>query len=337
MTGQPFTVLDSVTTDPSTGAAHYSVSTTGTLAYIRGGAWVPERQLLWVGFEGEVRSLSDDLRPFRSPRLSPDGGEVALVTEAASDDIWVSSLADGTSARLTFESGSNVAPVWSPTGSHIAFSSNRGGRYNLYMKLADGTGSVARLTSSEHIQFADSWHPDGSVLAFTQNHPETANDVWLLTLDGAAPQLVLGTAFNEYGADFSPDGNWLAYVSDESGRDEIYVQPFPGAGGKWQVSAEGGHQPNWAPDGRKLFYRNGGQLVAVELATEPDFTVGRARNLLDLPVDEGTLASVRNYDVAADGRGIVVVRAEEERSPRRIHVILNFFEELKQRVGSGND
>jgi len=333
--GQPFTVIDSVITDPSTGAAHYAVSATGTLAYARGEAWVPRRQLLWVGFEDDVRSLSDEQRPFRSPRLSPDGEKIAVVAEAASDDIWVYDLTDGTSARLTFESGSNVAPVWSPTGEQIAFSSNRGGRYNLYVKQADGTGSAERLTWNEHIQFADSWHPDGSLLAFTQNHPETSNDVWVLTLDSSAARIVLGTAFNEYGAVFSPDGNWLAYTSDESGRDEIYVQPFPGTGGKWQVSGEGGSQPTWGRDGRRLFYRSGGRLVSVEVATEPEFRVRRRSDLLGVPVDEGTVASVRNYDMALDGRGIIVVRDTEEHPPTRIHLILNWFEEL--RIRAGND
>jgi serine/threonine-protein kinase len=335
VTGQPITVLDSVMTDPSTGAAHYAVSATGTLAYVRGGAWVPERQLLWAGFDGGVRPLSDNRRAFRSPRFSPDGAKVAVVAEAASDDIWVFDLHGGTQARLTFES-SNVAPLWSPTGEQIAFSSNRGGPYNLYVTQADGTGSTDRLTSSAHVQFLDSWHSDGSVVAFTQNDPETGNDVWLLTLDGSGAQLLLGTAFNEYGAAFSPDGNWLAYTSDETGRDEIYAQPFPGTGGMWQVSAEGGRQPTWAPDGRVLYYRSRGRFVAVELGTRREFTAGRPRQLVDLPVplDEGTVTSVRNYDVAPDGGGIVVVRAGEYRAPTRIHVILNWVEELRSRMAT---
>ncbi len=204
------------------------------------------------------------------------------------------------------------------------------------MTQADGTGSTDRLTSSAHVQFLDSWHSDGSVVAFTQNDPETGNDVWLLTLDGSGAQLLLGTAFNEYGAAFSPDGNWLAYTSDETGRDEIYVQPFPGTGGMWQVSAEGGRQPTWAPDGRVLYYRSRGRFVAVELGTRREFTAGRPRQLVDLPVplDEGTVTSVRNYDVAPDGGGIVVVRAGEYRAPTRIHVILNWVEELRSRMAT---
>jgi Tol biopolymer transport system component len=334
LVGEPVAVVDSVMTDPSTGAAHYSVSDNGTMIYVAGGDWVARREMRLVSLDGAVRPLSEDRRPFRTPRFSPDGRRLAVVIEAANDDIWIYDLSGGTTRRFTFESGSNIAPVWSPDGESIAFSSNRAGRYNLFLKRADGSGSVQRLTTSEHIQFASSWHPDQSHLVFTQNKRETGSDIWILSAEeGGELEAFLETPFNEYGAVFSPDGSWLAYVSDESGRPEVYVQRYPGGGGKRQISTDGGVHPLWAPDGRQLYYRHGRDIMSVAVATDPRFRSGRPLRMLEAPFNEVTVSALPNYDVARTGRAFVVLDTQESRPPRKINVILNWFEELDQHVG----
>jgi serine/threonine protein kinase/Tol biopolymer transport system component len=333
ITGQPAPVIENVMTDPSTGAAHFSLSGNGTLVYVAGGPWSARRQmrLLAPGGPGEV--LSSDSRPFRSPRFSPDGGQLAVVTEAANDDIWIYDLRAGTSRRLTFESGSNIAPLWTRDGTRIVFSSNRAGRYNLYWKPADGSGAVDRLTTSDRIQFASSWHPDGHHLAFTQNDPETAGDIWVVAVgSNEDPTVFVQTPFNEYGAAFSIDGEWLAYVSDESGRDEVYVQRYPGGEGKQQVSQNGGTHPAWAPDGRRLFYRMGPDLMSANFTSTPNFAAGNPSRLVSLPFNDATVASVSNYDVSPDGSGFVVLRTEDQRPPTQIHVIVNWIHSLDQRL-----
>ena len=335
VTGQPTPVIENVMTDPSTGAAHFDLSGNGTLVYVAGGPWVAQRQMQLMGPDGAVESLSSDSRPFRSPRFSPDGERLAVVVEAANDDIWVYDLREGTSRRLTFESGSNIVPLWTPDGARIVFSSNRAGRYNLYWKPADGSGSVEKLVNSDGIQFASSWHPDGKLLAFTQSDPGTGGDIWIVSVGSDEdPIAVLQTPSNEYGAVFSIDGEWLAYVSDESGRDEIYVQRYPGGEGKQQVSQDGGVHPAWAPDGRRLFYRSGRDIMSVSITTTPSFTAGNPSRLLSVPFDDGTVASVPNYDVAPDGSGFVILHTEDVRPPTQIHVILNWFESLQQQVGA---
>lgn len=333
ITGQPAPVIEDVMTDPSTGAAHFSLSDNGTLVYVPGGPWSARRQIRLIapGRPGEL--LSSDSRAFRSPRFSPDGEQLAVVTEAANDDIWIYDLRAGTSRRLTFESGSNIAPLWTRDGTRIVFSSNRAGLYNLYWKPADGSGGVERLTTSDRIQFASSWHPDGNHLAFTQSDPETAGDIWVAAVgSNEDPRIFLQTPFNEYGAAFSIDGEWLAYVSNESGRDEVYVQRYPGGEGKQQVSQNGGTHPAWAPDGRRLFYRRGPDLVSANVTSTPNFAAGNPSRLVSLPFNDATVASVSNYDVSPDGSGFVVLRTEDTHPPTQIHVIVNWIQSLDQRL-----
>ena len=157
----------------------------------------------------------------------------------------------------------------------------------MFWKPADGSGTEERLTTSQYPQVAQSWSPDGKVLAFHEVHPTTGRDIWLLPLEGdRKPRPFLQTSFNERVPMFSPDGRWLAwlaYVSDESGREEVYVQPFPGPGGKWQISTEGGSEPVWARNGRELFYRNGQKMIAVEITARPTFAAARPRLLFEAP------------------------------------------------------
>jgi Tol biopolymer transport system component len=169
-------------------------------------------------------------------------------------------------------------------------------------------------------------------LAFHETPPTTGWDIWVLRLGDHKVQPFLRTQFNEASPRFSPDGHWLAYISDESGRYEIYVQPYPGPGGKWQISTEGGTEPVWNPNGRELFYRSGDKMMAVEIATQPDFSMGKPRVLFEgqyLP----TARASPNYDISPDGQRFLMLKANEQASaPTQINVVLNWFEELKQKA-----
>jgi Tol biopolymer transport system component len=240
--------------------------------------------------------------------------------------------------RFTFEGNINSRPVWTPDGKRITFYSNKEGRLNIFWQLADGSGGLERLTTSENINIPVSWSPDGQILAFHDADPTTGNDIWMLRLSDRKAQPFLRTPFNEGNPRFSSDGRWIAYTSDESGRNEVYVQPYPGPGGKWQVSKDGGTEPVWNRNGRELFYRSGNKMMAVEITTQPNFALSNPRMLF-----EGLYAlapvPVSNYDVSPDGQRFLMLKPTEQEqaqaAPTQINVVMNWFEELKQKVPTG--
>ncbi len=336
--GRPSTavsLIDSVMYDPSTGAGHYAISADGMLVYVRGPPWVPERQVVVLDRRGTERQLSIPAGAYREPRFSSNGTAVALVTEAASDDIWIHDFRDGSSQRITFVGGSHVAPVWSPGDSLIVFSSNRAGDYNLYLRPVRGSGEVRRLTESDHIQIASSWHPDGNVIAFTQTDPRTGSDVWLAFADGRQPSpLLADDSYDELAAVFHPSLPWIAYVSDENGQEQVYIDQIPVGRNKRQVSMGGGTNPVWGATGDRLYYRRG--LEVISHAVEP----GRGFNVASTIRVELTLPPVavnprgsRDYDVTPNGQAIIAVQEREARHPAQIHVMLGFYELLERRMG----
>jgi Tol biopolymer transport system component len=223
--------------------------------------------------------------------------------------------------------------VWTPDGKRIAFTSNREGPLNLFWQLADGSGGLERLSSSEHTQVPSSWSPDGQLLAFDEINPTTGTDIWVLRIGDYKARRFLTERFNESAPRFSPDGRWLAYVSDESGRYETYVQSYPGPGGKRQITTEGGTEPVWNRNGRELFYRSGNKMMAVDVTTQPSFTTGKSRILFEgshLP----TPGAFPNYDVSPDGQRFLMLKPTQpvQATPTQINVVLNWSEELKQRV-----
>src|SRR5713101_222540 len=179
-----------------------------------------------------------------------------------------------------------------------------------------------------------SWSPDGQLMAFIEIDPTTGYDIWVLQMGDRKAQPFLRTPFLESAPRFSPDGRWLAYMSDESGHYEIYVQPYPGPGGKWQISTECGTEPVWNPNGRELFYRSGDKMMAVDIATQPGFTVSKPRVLFEGPYLP-TPATLPNYDVSPDGQRFLMLKPSEQAAPTQINVVLNWFEELKQKVPAG--
>jgi len=335
VTGAAVPVIEGVLQASSTGATQYSFSDNGALVYIPGRSLAVERgKLVWVDRKGTEQPIAAPERSFVRPRVSPDGRRLAVAIADAGFQIWIYDLDRETLTRLTFEGGINLDPVWTPDGKRIAFES--GGPGNLFWQAADGSGKAERLTTNEYGQLPVSWSPDGQVLAFVELSPSTGRDIWTLRLDDRKPQAFLQTPFSEGAPAFSPDGRWLAYGSDESGRPEIYVQPYPGPGGKWQISTDGGTEPAWNPNGRELFYRQGTKMMGVDVTTQPSFSVGKPRTLFEGQFAPSATPSDRNYDVSSDGQRFLMVKTLEQEQPiSQINIVLNWFEELKQKVPAG--
>jgi serine/threonine protein kinase/Tol biopolymer transport system component len=325
----PVTVAEDVRESVSTTGAEYSFSAAGSLAHISARRQF-EGRLVWVDRKGTIEPLPVPPRNYSRPSLSPDGRRIAVENWADTYEIWIYDLERGTLSRFSTEEGSSQAPIWTPDGKRLTYQGYRAGFRNLFWKPADNTGDEERLTEGENGQVANSWSPDGKWLAFYDVSPTTGSDIWMLRLAGERKQEpFLKTPFNERFPRFSPDGRWVAYQSDESGRVEVYVQPFPGPGGKWRVSTEGGASPCWARDGRELFYYYGNKMMAVEVKTEPTFTAGKPRLLF-----EGQFNSY--YVVSPDSRRFLMIQAVEPEQPvTRIDLVLNWFEELKRLVPVG--
>ena len=251
------------------------------------------------------------------------------------DQIWQYDLSRETLTRLTFAGNVNNRPVWTPDGKRIAFFSTKDGPLNLFWQLADGSGGLEKLATSDLLDVPLSFSPDGQLLAFHEVNPTTGTDILLLRLSDRKVLPFLRTPFNESDPRFSPDGRWIAYVSDESGRSEIYVQPYPGPGGKSQVSRDGGTEPVWNRNGRELFYRSGNKMMAVEITTQPNIALGNPRVLFERQYVLATVP-ISNYDVSPDGRRFLMVKGDEQSTTAtQINVVLNWFEELKQKVPTG--
>jgi Tol biopolymer transport system component len=257
--------------------------------------------------------------------------------------VWVYEMERGTLTPLTSE-GQNFVPVWLPNGNQLVFPSIREGRTaNLFWKSADGSGSAERLTTSEYAQQPYSWSPDGKLLFFQQSRdPKTGFDIWMLPIGDNdkpnTPEPFLKTPSDEMQPALSPDGRWLAYVSNASGREEIYVTPVPGPGGKMMISTNGGVKPAWAPSGRELFYlelplkpAKSFRMMVADVDTQPEFRPSKPRLLFEGPYDLGSIF-FRNYDVSSDGQRFVMLKHQDESSPQQINVVLNWFDELKRLV-----
>jgi Tol biopolymer transport system component len=279
----------------------------------------------------------DSRRAFSSLSLSPDGRRLALTIEAANDQIWVYDLERSTLSPQTLR-GNNDEAIWTPDGSRLTFASIRqtfasthGNPANLFWQPADGSGPAERLTTSANWQRTQAWSPDGKTLVF-QEYGATAKEVWIQRVDGdRKPRPFLNGPFNEYQARLSPNGRWLAYVSDESRRDEVYVTAFPGSRGRWRISADGGNRPVWARNGQELFYWSGDRMMAVAVTTDATFGASKPRLLFEakaLPDD------APSYDVTPEGEFLMIEPGESDTPPTQINVVLNLLQEVRQRVAT---
>jgi Tol biopolymer transport system component len=295
--------------NPVTGAVQFAVSRAGTTAYLPADSELPAARLLWVDAEGKPRAISSTERPYLAPRLSPKGDRLVMtVGDGGNRDLWVYDFARGGMTRLTFDPSLEGTGIWTADGRRVVFSSNRGGARNLYAMPSDGSGAIERLTTSTNTQLSGNFTPDGKWLVFEEAHPVSGSDIWMLPFDGdkaGTPRPLMQTPFSESSPRLSADGRWLAYVSDETGRREVYVRPFPALGGKWQISTDGGIQPNWSRDGTQLFYRLGDRMLAVGIETRTRFTALQPRLLFAAPYD---ISTQTNYDVGLTGKEFVMIQ-----------------------------
>jgi serine/threonine-protein kinase len=337
LTGAAVPVVEGVLQSASNGYAQYSLSNTGSLVYVPGGLQSNQSKLVWVNRNGTEQPLSAPEHNYVYPRLSPNGRRMTVaIAEDQGSQVWLYDLQE-TLTRLTFVGLANNVPIWTPDGKRIAFLSNKEGQ-NVFWQLADGSGGLEQLTTNDFLHAALSFTPDGQQMAFIESNPTTGYDIWVMRMSDHKAQPFIRTPFNESCPQFSPDGHWMAYVSNESAHNEIYVQPYPGPGGKWQISTEGGTEPAWNRNGRELFYRSGNKMMAVDVATQPTFAGGKPRVLFEGPYVPNP-ATFPNYDVSPDGQRFLMLKPVEqtETAPTQINVVLNWFEELKQKVPTGKN
>ena len=346
VTGAPVSLVDGVARADVTGAAHFGMSREGALIYVPTDAvdGAQARTLVWVDRQGREEPIKAPARPYFDPRLSPDGTRVALEIQDQERDIWILDLARETLTRLTSGPAVDFPAIWTPDGRSVIFSSGRSGRNtidprHLFRQAVGGAGPVEQLTQGAVRQVPYAVTPDGTGLIFREHSTDPGadpGDLRLLSLVGERrPQPLVQTGFLEVNAELSLDGHWLAYQSNESGRDEIYVRPFPNvAGGKWQVSASGGARPLWGRNGQELFYESRGALMRVPLTTVPTFQAGTPSKLFDGPYIYGALE--RTYDVSPDGRRFLMIKESggpvESAASARLILVPHWFEELKRLV-----
>ena len=308
--GDPVPVLEQVAT-VSSGAAQYTVSRTGALVYAPGGMPVfggGIRTLAWLDRRGRETSIAAPPRAYASLRLSPDGAKIALDARDQESDIWTFDLARLTLSRLTMDPGIDGYPLWTPDGRRLIFESNRTGAFNIYAQAADGTGAAEPLTTGQNVVWPFSISPDGTRLVLHETGGKTGDDIDVLTLDGKSrPDSLIQTPFSEQHGEISPDGRWLAYDSNESGQQQVYVRPFPNVnGGHWQVSPAGGMKPVWAHSGKELFYLAGRAMMAVPIQTMSGFSAGNPTKLFDGNYFAGGTARV--YDVSRDDQKFLMIK-----------------------------
>lgn len=333
--GEPFPVAQNVGADDGTFRSAFSASTTGTLAHRAGAGG--RRQLMWVNRSGRVLSAlgTPDENSLAHPALAPDGQRVAVSRLVQGNfDLWLMDVGRGVASRFTFDPALETAPVWSADGRRVVFGTTRRGVLDLFEKSAVGITDEQPLLVNDQAKWPLDWSQDGRHILYSVTHrTTTARDLWALPLTGdRKPFPVLQTTFDESGAEFSPDGQFVAYTSNESGRYEVYIRSFPDSAGKWQVSSAGGAQPRWRRDGQEVFFvAPDGRLMGVAVRIRPGRMVETDTPAALFPTRIASGASIGpitsttspQYAVAADGRFLVNVALDDAvTSP--ITIVLNW-------------
>jgi serine/threonine-protein kinase len=348
--GNEVPVLHDLMMSSDFGAAFHAVSSTGTLVYLPGGERVLQTSVLRVDRRGTAERLIDEPISAAWIDLSPDGRQLAVNVAGATYHVWIYDLETGMRRQLTFE-GDNVSPRWTPDGKRLAIYSNLGTGYDIVQKLADGSGGRELAASDLGLHDMGSWTPDGEVLLLAVSVAAGAGDLYELSPESEpAVRPLLETEFDEYAPRVSPDGRWLAYVSDSSGGPEVYVVAYPGMDKRSRISSGGGHEPRWRHDGRELFFVSGRRLYGVPVATGDEFSAGEPVVLFEelhvagtgdhdpavYPFATREETGEISYDVFPDGEHFVVAVGEPDPAPEQVRVVLNWFEELERLAPSVN-
>jgi len=321
----------------------YAVSDNGTLVYVPDqGASPYSYSLVWVDRSGTETLVTQEKREYAAPRISPDGKRVlfSMRQTGGASGVVIYDLEQDSFSRLALavEATSAGAAIWAPDGKWITFRANVEGARNIYRQLADRSAPPEQLTTDPdgtRNKQPTSWSPDGRVLILNERlQNQNAWDILIFNRETEEPQPFIATSSHECCAQFSPDGRWLAYVSDERGRTQVYIRPYPGPGDKFLVSEEreGGGEPVWSPDGTELFYRSGRRMMVVSVQTEPSFRAGRPGVLF-----EGSHRATNRplgfqyYDISPDGQRFLMIK-QGQTAGGQINVVQNWFEELKRLV-----
>ncbi len=333
LSGEPHTLSDELLYLPGVDRAVFSVSS-GEVLVTQTGKGVSISQLTWFDRSGKPAGTVGMAGSYNNLRLSPDGRSVATDQtdpDGRKIDIWVHELARGTARRLTFDPGSDQAPVWSPDGKQILFNSNRKLGIQLTLKNADGSGHDDQVTdpgtSNSVLVNAWDWSRDGRYVLFKKG-----NELWYLSWPQRVTKPLLLAKWTVRNAQLSPDGRWMTYASNETGRMEIYVSPFPSGAGKWQVSSAGGEEPRWRHDGKELFYVSAeGKMMAVSVTTGATFEAGSPVALFQThrrpPV---TSQDVFSYDVSGDGQRFLIITKVDEANAAPLSILLNWSSEMEK-------
>jgi serine/threonine-protein kinase len=341
--GSAVPLLEDIAGNSVAGGGQFDFSRNGTFVYLAGKGNAGAAPIVWFDSSGKTQPLLSTPGLYSQLRLSPDGKRLALVASSKGNDIFVYDLQRDALTRLTFD-GHSAMPIWHPDSQHLAFQSTSGG-FSLRWMRSDGVGEPRRLLESQTNLYPMSFSPDGRRLAYFQVYPEPGDDLWTLPLDTTdsdhpklgKPELFLHTPVDNQWPVFSPDGRWIAYRSIESGTHQIYVRPFPGPGGKWQISEEGGILAIWSRNGHELFYTTPDKRVMVVnyTARGNSFVARKPRAWSDRKMGLGEL----NVDLAPDGKRFVGLLPPEapggEKGSVRVIFLQNFFDELRRRVPSG--
>jgi eukaryotic-like serine/threonine-protein kinase len=336
-TGETFPVVrEQVEFGNDSGWTRYSVSQNGVLVYRPGESITANKQLQWLNRAGKQVGLIAEPSLYQNVQLSPDGERIAVSRIdrlSHTGDIWIYGINRKTWTRFTFNSisGGGVAS-WSPDGQRIAYGFGDRELPQLYVKRADGSAPEEALLQVKDEPFPDCWSPDGRYLVYETSNRKTGSDLWVLPLFGDRKPIPFSqTQFNETAGTISPDGHWIAYESDESGRWEVYVRPFPGPGRRWQISSGGAAgsppywrlEPKWRKDGKELFYVSADwKLMSVPVRLGATFEMGTPTPLFPLRKDS-------EYDVSGDGRRFLVLAEDQNQPPPLIKVVLNWTSELQ--------
>jgi Tol biopolymer transport system component len=309
----------------------FSVSENGLLAY-QAGVLLEPSQFVWFDRTGKQSETRIPAGLIHSPRLSHDGRRVAyrLEDRAGRGDLWIFDLGRQVASRFTFDRADDFDPLWSPDDARIVFSSNRSGGGDLYLKAASGAGAEELLLPSPFRKGASDWSRDGKLVLFHETGASTRYDLWSVSPADRKATVVLQTEFSESNAQISPDGRWVAYNSDESGRPEVYVQPFPGPGPKSRISREGGSWPRWRGDGKELFFvLDDRAIMAVDVKTSDTFSAGEPRRLFGARLKRSAPIA-RNYEVTPDGQRFLVNVTSSNETVPTITLVQNWTTALKR-------
>lgn len=324
--GQRIPVTDSVQVGLNSRAAKLGISRRGTLAFASG--TVGMSSLVAATRTGTVRELSAQPKFYASPRLSPDGARIAVVVNDVGTDIWMHDMAARTLSRLTFDR-SGQRPAWTPDGRRVVYERRGSESADLAWIAADGSSQAESLTVAPQDQVVESFTPDGRTMVIAEALLGGKRSISTVNMDSARkPTSLLSSETQNFSPSLSPDGRWMAYVSDETGRLEVYVRPFPGPGGRWQISKDGGNEPRWSPTGREIFFRSGTAMMAADVQAGTQFASGAVRELFRTTAASSTFHT--NYDVTRDGQTFIMVQPKAS-NDQNVVILLNWFENL---VGS---